>query len=807
MVATVVAAGLPAGAQASGTTAVKLVLFAPKEVVGGGLATFAGRGTGASGAQIVIQERRGRSWAKVAAGFVGRHGHFALTWVTPRRAAVFIVRVAVLRHGRVRNPSLPQHLRVRAPKSNASTPAISSKVQVISAGTVLAAPSPGSAGHLTYSGGNTVKVGQIIATGEGPATPNGYLGRVTAVTVSGDTETVSTAPALLSQVLSSGSFDAAASTTTTSADRRLASRGVVAHQASVKVQCKGSAQASVTATISVGASIEAKGSFGFFSLRSASVTGEAHASASIDAELGAAGSCTLKKTALVTIPGPKAAFSIGFLPVVLTSEIPVYLDAGATIGAKLSSSIGGGFTAQAGLGWTSGRGFYPIDRFTPSFSFKPPTLTANAELYANLIPTLEVTVDGFAHANLALSAGLALTANTDANPWWTLTAPVELSADLNLGIPGILDLSSPTLDIYKRTFTLATAPLRPNPGPQPGTLSIIAGDGESGEPTPGPATSTDLGLPTDVALDSHGNLYITDLNNEVVEKLTPSDQLSIVAGQVGQSGSPAPGPATSSELDFAGECGGVAVDKSGDLFIADCGNDVVEEVTPSGQLSMIAGQVDQSGSPTPGPATSSDLDDPAGVAVDGHGNVYIADDGNDVIEEVTPSGQLSIIAGQVGQDGEPTPGPATQSDIGVSDIAADSAGDVYIADGDNNVVEEVTPSGELSIKAGQVGQSGTPTPGPATDSELDFGDCGQVAVNSAGSLYVADCSNDAVEEVTPTGQLSVIAGQPGESGAPTPGPATSSDLDGPTGIAVDEAGDVYIADSGNAVVEEVKPAS
>jgi hypothetical protein len=138
-------------------------------------------------------------------------------------------------------------------------------------------------------------------------------------------------------------------------------------------------------------------------------------------------------------------------------------------------------------------GFYPIDQFTPSFSFKPPTLTANADLYANLIPTLEVTVDGFAHANLALSAGLALDANTGAEPWRTLTAPVEVSANLDLGVPGILDLSGPTLDIYKHTFTLATAggPLHsvpPTPGPQPGILSIVAGNAQSGAPTPGPAT-------------------------------------------------------------------------------------------------------------------------------------------------------------------------------------------------------------------------------------------------------------------------------------------------------------------------------
>jgi hypothetical protein len=664
-----------------------------------------------------------------------------------------------------------------------------------------------------------MQVGQILAIGEGPATPEGLLAQVTAVTTSGDQTIVSTVPAALTQAVQSGSFDEQVSSPTVSTAARRQDSTVLAHAAQAAVTCQGSADASVTASLSVGASVDATGSWSYFSLKTASVTGEAHASASIDAELNAAGSCTLAKTVLVTLPGPKAAFSIGPIPVVLTSEIPVYLDAGAQIGATVSTSIGGGFDAQAGIGWTKAAGFYPIDNFTPSFSFNPPNLSANASVDANLTPTLEVTVDGFGHANLALKAGLALNANTSATPWWTLTAPVSLTADLDLSIPHVVTLTSPTLNIYQHTFTLATSggPFGGSGGsrgeggtttPSPGTLSIVAGNGESGPPTPGPATQSELGQPTDVAVDSHGNLYVTDLKSDVVEEVTSSGQLSIFAGQVGQSGTPTPGAATGSDFDLSdgGTCGGIAVNRAGDVYVADCGNDVVEEVTPSGQLSIVAGQVGQAGTPTPGPATSSDLDDPAGVAVDGSGNLYIADNGNDVVEKVTPAGQLSIIAGEVGQDGPPTPGPATSSEIGSVDIAADAVGDVYIADAGSDVVEKVTPAGQLSIIAGEVGQDGPPTPGPATGSDLDFGGCGQVAVDGVGDVYVADCGNDVVEEVTPSGQLSIVAGQAGQYGLPTPGPATSSYLDAPTGIAVDGSGNVYVADSGNALVDEVTPA-
>jgi hypothetical protein len=799
-------AGTTAPGVLAGGDAVRLQLARPRPVSDGGLAVFAGRVLGLGRCRVVVERRVGRRWVVTASGVSGGSGRFALTWIVSARPGRVGVRAVAYRGARIAAISTVRTLVLGMRRGGA--PVVSPRAAVLAGSTVTSAPAPGQAGELRYSGGDSVHVGQIVAVGDSTATPHGYLGTVTGVSSSGGETVVSTSPASLAQVVRSGSFDVTASS------GRPAFRGPVAHTASVRVQCKGVASASVTASVSVGASIRAKGSFGFFSVRSAILTGDAHASASLDADLGAAGSCKLKKTTLFTIPGPKAVFSIGPIPVVLTSEIPVYLDAGAEIDGKLSTSISGGFDAQAGIGWDHSRGFYPIHAFTPNFSFTQPTVSGGARVDANLTPTVEVMVDGFATANLALTAGLALEANIASNPWWTLTAPVSLTASLELSIPALLHLSSPTLTLYSHTFQLADAggpfgptPPPPPPPPQP-TLSIVAGNGISGPPTAGPAIQSELGEPTDVALDPNGDLYITDLEQDVVEEVTPSGQLSIIAGQVGQAGTPTPGPATASWLDFSGDfCGGIAVDRSGDVFVADCGNDVVEEITPSGQLSIVAGQVGQAGPPTPGPATSSDLDDPAGVAVDGAGNLYIADNDNDVIEKVAPSGQLSIIAGQVGQSGTPTPGTATNSEIGAGDIAADAAGDVIIADTDNNVVEEVTPSGQLSIIAGQVGQQGTPTPGPATSSDLDFGGCGQVAVDTSGDVYIADCTNDAVEKVSAAGQLSVIAGEPGQAGQPTPGSATSSELDGPSGLAVDGTGDVFIADSGNAVVEEVKPAT
>lgn len=444
---------LAAARHAARVASVRVALQVPAVVSAGGLVSFAGSVSGASSARMVAQRRLGSRWVALARGSLGRGGRFVLTWGASSKAGRLEVRVlaSLARGGLV--ASVVRVVVVRAAAGPAAV--VSGKAQVLAASTIAAAPAPGSAGALRYAGANSVQVGQIVAIGEGPATPDGFLGRVTAVSSSGGETVLSTVPASLVQVVQSGAFDVSASSSPSGMLRR--GRSIVAHAASVKVQCEGSADANVTAAVSVGASIEARGSFSWFSLKSASVTGKAQASASLDAELDATGSCTLAKTTLVTIPGPKLAFSIGFIPVVLTSTIPVYLDAGAQIDASVSTSIGGGFSAQAGVGWTKGDGFYPIDQFTPSFSFQPPTLSANASVDANLTPTVEVTLDGFAHADLSLEAGLALDANTAANPWWTLTAPVALSADLDLSIPDVLDLSSPTLNIYKHTFTLAHA--------------------------------------------------------------------------------------------------------------------------------------------------------------------------------------------------------------------------------------------------------------------------------------------------------------------------------------------------------------
>jgi sugar lactone lactonase YvrE len=172
--------------------------------------------------------------------------------------------------------------------------------------------------------------------------------------------------------------------------------------------------------------------------------------------------------------------------------------------------------------------------------------------------------------------------------------------------------------------------------------------------------SVSLDTPQGVAVSPSGVVYISDFNHNVIRRVTPTGTVSIFAGN-GQFGAPTPGPATLSALNYPI---GIAFHK-GALYIVDLGNSVVERIS-GGTLSIVAGIPGRSGNPLPGPATRSMLRSPIGVAVDASGNIYIADQGvqfgeSNVVEKISTDGTLSIFAGKVAASGYATPGPATQS--------------------------------------------------------------------------------------------------------------------------------------------------
>ena len=286
-----------------------------------------------------------------------------------------------------------------------------------------------------------------------------------------------------------------------------------------------------------------------------------------------------------------------------------------------------------------------------------------------------------------------------------------------------------------------------------GNLTVIAGNGTPGMASNGVATSTQLNAPCGVAADSSGNIYIADTGNNLIEKVDSSGNLTIIAGN-GTPGMASNGVATSTQLNAP--CG-VAADSSGNIYIADTGNNLIEKVDSSGNLTIIAGNGTPGMASNGSVATASSLFNPSGIAVDLIGEVYIADSGNNLIEQIDSLGNLVFIAG-TGASGSPTPGAATSSDLSVpSGVSIDGSGNVYIADSLNSVIEEVTPNvtpgqpGSLSIILG-TGSIGLPTPGISTFSAL--GNPVAVAASGGGNVYVADEGNNMVEKLTKTAMTS-----------------------------------------------------
>ena len=335
-----------------------------------------------------------------------------------------------------------------------------------------------------------------------------------------------------------------------------------------------------------------------------------------------------------------------------------------------------------------------------------------------------------------------------------------------------------------------------------GTTSTYAGSGSLGfSGDGGPATAARLNMSLGgVALDSAGNLYIADLLNERIRKVSPVGTISTYAGNGGYGFWGDGGPATAAQLSLPH---GVALDSAGNLYIADSNNHRIRKVTPGGTISTYAGTGTEGFSGDGGPATAAHLDRPDGVALDSAGNLYIADLGNSRIRKVTPGGTISTYAGNGGYGFWGDGGPATAAQLRPRGMALDPAGNLYIADFGNSRVRKVTPGGTISTYAG----TGTPgfagDGGPATAAQLSFPQ--GVALDSAGNLYIADSNNNRIRKVTPGGTISTYAGTGLQGFSGDGGPAIDAQLWFPVGVALDSAGNLYIADQENQRIRKVTP--
>src|ERR1017187_6806789 len=328
-----------------------------------------------------------------------------------------------------------------------------------------------------------------------------------------------------------------------------------------------------------------------------------------------------------------------------------------------------------------------------------------------------------------------------------------------------------------------------------GVLTLAAGIGTPGfSGDDGPATSSQLNSPCGIAVDSAGNLYIADSGNNRIRKVS-NGVITTVAGNGTQGFSGDNGPATSAEL---ADPEGVAVDPAGNLYIADSGNQRIRRVS-NGVITTVAGNggCGSSGcgfSGDNGPATSAHLSNAEGIAVDSAGNLYIADTYYQRIRKVS-NGVITTVAGNGARGFSGDNGPATSAEFSNPEgIAVDSAGNLHIADSYNNRIRKLSNGVITTVAGGGICCVSIGDNGPATSAGLNypFG----VAVDSAGNLYIADTDNQRIRKVK-NGVITTVAGIGGYGFSGDNGPATSAQLYWPFGVAVDAAGNVYIADSDN----------
>ena len=323
-----------------------------------------------------------------------------------------------------------------------------------------------------------------------------------------------------------------------------------------------------------------------------------------------------------------------------------------------------------------------------------------------------------------------------------------------------------------------------------GTANTVGYSGDGGA-----ATSATLASPAAVAYDKSGNLYIADANNHVIRSVSAAGIITTVAGTGVEGFGGDGGAATSAQLDTPT---GVAVDASGNLYIADSHNQRIREVS-RGTISTIAGNGTAGYSGDGAAATTATLFLPQAVAVDAGGNVYIADTGNFVIRKVS-AGFITTVAGDGVQMYSGDGGPATSAGLDTpTGVAVDASGNLYIADSHNQRIREVS-GGVINTIAGNgtLGYGGDS--GAATSATL--AKPRGVSVDASGNVYIADTENNVLRQVS-NGFINTLVGtgQQGYSG--DGGAAISAVLNTPRAVAPDALGNVAFADSSNQLVREV----
>ncbi|MEO8596040.1 MAG: SMP-30/gluconolactonase/LRE family protein [Candidatus Solibacter sp.] len=343
-----------------------------------------------------------------------------------------------------------------------------------------------------------------------------------------------------------------------------------------------------------------------------------------------------------------------------------------------------------------------------------------------------------------------------------------------------------------------------------GTISTFAGTGSTGvfSGDGGPARSASLSLPTDVAVDGAGNVYIADFGNSKI-RLVSNGIITTVAGRT--NGAPLIDGEAAVNARLEGPTG-VAPDRSGNFYFVESGlgsgsglavsDYKVWKVAGSGIMTAFAGNGVPNNSSDGSPAIATQFNGSAGIAVSSNGTVYVSDTVNQRVRVFALNGTVSTLAGTgvAGFNGEIVPPKSAQLNRPVG-VAVDAQGNWYVADTANSRVRKVQPGGNLFTIAGNGNAAYYGDGGPGTKGSVNQPE--GVAVDAQGNVYIADTLDNAIRKLTPEGIITTFAGTGASGYSGDNGPATQARLRLPKGVAVDGAGNVYVADTGNSQIRRI----